>query len=119
MMGVVRWLMVVGVFLVLPSLASAQEAVLTGTVTDSTNAVVPGVVIRAVHEASGNTFDAVTDQRGGYRLSGRIGTYPVTAELSGFNNPTRTRRGLPVRHSAGINPPMAPGRPTPAGRGTR
>ena len=48
--GVVRWLVVVGVSLVLPSLASAQEAVLSGTVTDSTNAVLPGVVVRAVHE---------------------------------------------------------------------
>ena len=84
MMGVVRWLMVVGVFLVLPSLASAQEAVLTGTVTDSTNAVVPGVVIRAVHEASGNTFDAVTDQRGGYRLSVRIGTQQLSSNSRGW-----------------------------------
>src|SRR5438105_7868289 len=109
MMGVVRWLMVVGVFLVLPSLASAQEAVLTGTVTDSTNAVVPGVVIRAVHEASGNTFDAVTDQRGGYRLSVRIGTYRITAELSGFNTVTRTGVELLVGQSAVINLQMAPG----------
>src|SRR2546429_5515733 len=118
MMGVVRWLMVVGVFLVLPSLASAQEAVLTGTVTDSTNAVVPGVVIRAVHEASGNTFDAVTDQRGGYRLSVRIGTYRITAELSGFNTVTRTGVELLVGQSAVINLQMAPGGLTEAVTGS-
>jgi hypothetical protein len=107
--GVVRWLVVVGVSLVLPSLASAQEAVLSGTVTDSTNAVLPGVVVRAVHEASGNTFDAVTDQRGAYRLSVRIGTYRITAELSGFTTVTRTGVELLVGQSAVINVQMAPG----------
>src|SRR2546429_1740554 len=119
MMGVVRWLMVVGVFLVLPSLASAQEAVLTGTVTDSTNAVVPGVVIKAVHEASGNTFDTVTDQRGGYRIPVRIGTYRITAELSGFTTVTRTGVELLVGQSAVINLQMAPGGLAEAGEGTR
>ena len=112
--GLVRWLVIVGVSLALPSLASAQEAVLSGTVTDSTNAVLPGVVIRAVHEASGNSFDAVTDQRGGYRLSVRIGTYRISAELSGFGSVTRTGVELLVGQSAVINLQMAPGSVTEA-----
>ena len=107
--GVVRWLMVVGVSLVLPSLASAQEAVLSGTVTDSTNAVLPGAMIRAINEASGNTFEAVADQRGGYRIPVRIGTYRLTAELSGFSTVTRTGVELLVGQSAVINLQMAPG----------
>ena len=36
--------------------------------TDATGAVLPGVTIRAVHEASGNSFEAVTDARGVYRM---------------------------------------------------
>ena len=40
--GVVRRLLLVGVLLVLPVLAFAQEAVLIGTVTDSTGGVLPG-----------------------------------------------------------------------------
>jgi len=103
-----RWL-VVGIILVFPSIAFAQEAVLSGIVTDSTNAVLPGVAIKAVHEASGNTFDTVTDQRGGYRIPVRIGTYRITAELSGFTTVTRTGVELLVGQSAVINLQMAPG----------
>jgi hypothetical protein len=70
--------------------ASAQEATLLGTVTDTTGGALPGVTVTAVHEASGNTFTAVTDDRGGYRIAARVGTYRVTAELSGFAPATRT-----------------------------
>ena len=57
-------LIVVAVLLTLPAVARAQEAVLSGTVSDSTGSVLPGVVVRAVHEASGNTFEGITDERG-------------------------------------------------------
>src|SRR2546428_439515 len=107
--GVVRCLMVVSIVLALPTLGLAQEAVLSGTVTDSTNAVLPGAMIRAIHEASGNTFEAVADQRGGYRIPVRIGTYRITAELSGFSTVTRTGVELLVGQSAVINLQMAPG----------
>src|SRR5262245_57892886 len=67
-----------------------QQATLLGTVTDATGAVLPGVTVTAVHEASGNTFVAVTDERGGYRLPVRTGGYRMTAELAGFSTVTRT-----------------------------
>ena len=60
----VRRLMVVGALLSLPVAAYAQEAVLTGIVTDSTGGVLPGVTVTAVLEATGNRFEAVTDTRG-------------------------------------------------------
>src|SRR5688572_11112093 len=72
-----------------PSISHAQEAVLTGTVTDSTGAVLPGVTITAVHEASGNRFLGVTDERGIYRVPARVGAYQLTAELQGFTNVAR------------------------------
>jgi hypothetical protein len=43
--------------LALPITAAAQEATLTGQVADSTGAVLPGVVVRAVHEATGTTTE--------------------------------------------------------------
>jgi hypothetical protein len=76
--------------LLLPAIAHAQEATLSGTVSDSTGGLLPGVAIRAVHEASGNSFETVTDDRGAYRLALRVGTYVVTAELAGFAPVTRT-----------------------------
>jgi hypothetical protein len=57
--------------------------VVSGTVTDSTGAVLPGVTVTAVHEASGNTFEAVTDERGAFRLQVRVGTYRVTSSAIG------------------------------------
>ena len=59
----------------LPGAASAQEAVLTGTVSDSTGAVLPGVTVVAVNEATGNRFEGVTDERGIYRIPARVGAY--------------------------------------------
>ena len=107
--GLVRRLLVVGVILAWPSLAHAQEAALTGTVTDSTNAVLPGVTIKAVHEASGNTFEGVSDQRGVYRIQVRVGVYLITAELSGFTTVTQRGVELLVGQTAVINPQMVPG----------
>ena len=44
-------------FFVFPFASAAQDATLTGVVTDSTGGVLPGVTVVAVHEASGNTFE--------------------------------------------------------------
>jgi hypothetical protein len=68
----------------------AQEATFAGAVTDSTGAVLPGVTITAVHTASGNTFTTTTDERGEFRLPVRVGTYTITAELSGFTTVNRS-----------------------------
>ena len=83
-------LLVTLVLLILPVAAFGQEATFTGVVTDSTGAVLPGVTITAVHTASGNTFTTNTDQRGEFRLPVRVGTYTISAELSGFTTVTRS-----------------------------
>ena len=46
--------------------------------------MLPGVTVTALHEASGNTFVAVTDTVGAFRLPMRTGGYKVTVELPGF-----------------------------------
>ena len=48
------------ILLCAPEGAMAQEATLTGTISDSTGAVLPGVTVTAVHEASGISFESVT-----------------------------------------------------------
>jgi hypothetical protein len=88
--SVVRWTVLVCALIALPVRGYAQEAVLSGTVTDATGSVLPGVTVTAVLEATGNKFVAVTDERGVYRLSVRIGTYSLTGELAGF---TTVKRG--------------------------
>src|SRR3989442_1587512 len=100
---VMRMLMVGGVLLALPLSALAQEATVRGTVTDSTGGVVPGVTITATHEASGNTFVAVTDARGQYRLPVRTGVYKLTAELAGFATVTKGGLELQIGQEAVAN----------------
>src|SRR5687767_1625576 len=91
-----------------PSISQAQEAVLTGTVTDSTGAVLPGVTVTAVHGATGNVFLGVTDEGGIYRIPARVGVYQLTAELQGFASAVRTGIELLVGQVASLNLQMAP-----------
>ena len=106
--SVVRRLILLCAMLALPGMAFAQEAVLTGTITDSTDAVLPGVTVQAVHEASGNNYEAVTDARGVYRIPVRVGSYKITAELTGFGNVMRTGVELLVGQTITMNLQMAP-----------
>jgi hypothetical protein len=92
----------------LPFAASAQEASLSGTVTDATGGVLPGVVVRAVRQDSGNSFESVTDGVGTYRLLVRVGVYQITAELAGFVTVNRSGLELLVGQQATINFQMAP-----------
>ncbi|MSO82086.1 MAG: hypothetical protein EXQ53_02150 [Acidobacteria bacterium] len=100
--GVVRWLIVVAALLALPVAGYAQEATITGSVTDSTGGVLPGVTVTAVHEATGNTFVSVTDERGIYRIPARVGRYKLTAELSGFTTLTRSGVTLLIGQTANL-----------------
>ena len=100
---------VVAAFLAMPAVARAQEAVLSGTVTDGSSAVLPGAVVRAVHAASGNTFETVTDERGAFRMSVRSGAYVITAQLTGFVTVTRRGVELLVGQTAAINLQMTVG----------
>jgi hypothetical protein len=90
----------------IPASALAQEAVLSGTVTDLTGAVLPGVTITAVHQATGNRFTALTDERGVYRVAARAGVYTLTAELAGFRAVTRDGLELRVGQVMTVNLPM-------------
>src|SRR5262249_8005917 len=91
----------------LPAIGYAQDSVMTGTVTDSTGAVLPGVTVTATNVESGNTFVAVTDERGNFRLPVRIGNYRINAELTGFATVNRTAQML-VGQTNLVNFQMAP-----------
>jgi len=100
--------LLLGTLLVVPFTAYAQEATLGGTIVDSTNSVLPGVTVTAVHQASGNRFVAVTDGRGVFRMPVRIGEYVLTAELQGFTTITRSGIQLLVGQNAVLNLQLAP-----------
>jgi hypothetical protein len=101
-------LIAIAAMLMIPSAVFAQEATLSGTVTDSTGGVLPGVVVRAVHEASGNSFEGVTDGSGAFRLEVRVGAYRIIAELAGFTTVNRTGLELLVGQQGVVNLQMTP-----------
>ncbi len=99
----VRGLVAIGVVVALPAIGSAQEAVVSGIVRDATASVLPGVTVTAVHEATGNTFEAVTDASGAFRIPVRTGAYRVAAALTGFATVTRTGLELLLGQQAVVN----------------
>src|SRR5215471_17837444 len=100
-------LLVAGAILMLPVLGQAQESTVSGTVTDSTGAVIPGVMVTATHNESGNKFVALTDEHGGFRLLVRVGNYRITAELAGFGTVNRSIQVL-VGRTAVVNIELMP-----------
>jgi Carboxypeptidase regulatory-like domain/TonB dependent receptor-like, beta-barrel len=105
--GVVTHLLVLGAILALPVVAYAQDSTMTGTVTDATGGVLPGVTVTATNVESGNTFVALTDERGDFRLPVRIGNYRVTAELAGFTTVNRNLQML-VGQTVVLNVQLTP-----------
>ena len=94
---------VIGALLALPMGVYAQEATLSGTVSDTTGGVLPGVTVVAVHQATGNTFESVTDGTGRYRMPVRIGAYSITAALPGFQTVTQAGVAVQVGQVATVN----------------
>ena len=101
-------LLALPLLLILPMSAAAQEAAISGTVTDQTGGVLPGVVVRVVNEANGNSYEAVTDSTGKYLLTVRIGGYRVAAELAGFASVERRGVQVQVGQQVALNLQMAP-----------
>ena len=104
----IPWVLAIAIVLALPGASYAQEATVTGTITDSTGGVLPGVTVTATNTDSGNTFVAVTDSAGVFRLPLRIGTYQFTAELSGFATVTRSGIEMQINQRAVLNLQLAP-----------
>ncbi|MGI8783981.1 MAG: TonB-dependent receptor domain-containing protein [Acidobacteriota bacterium] len=83
----------------LAALAAAQTGTsrITGTVRDSSSAVVPGVTVTAKNEATGVGYTQITTDAGLYAFPDLpAGKYAVTAELTGFKTTHKTGNILEV-----------------------
>ena len=81
--------------MVAPGIAAAQDAVLSGTVTDSTGLLLPGVTVEVRSTADDQAHTAVTDGTGTFTITDLpAGSYAVTFSLSGFR--TVARDGVAV-----------------------
>src|SRR3989475_8534841 len=74
-----------------PALAQSTFATLTGTVTDSSGAVLPGVTITVTNTRTQSTRTVVTDNVGNYVLANLdAGEYRIVTTLASFVEQTRT-----------------------------
>jgi hypothetical protein len=93
-----------GLMLAVGTVASAQQTAgnIAGRVLDGQGASTPGVTVSAVDARTGFTRFAVTDETGSYRLTALpVGTYDLTATLSGFK--TVDRKGIVVNVSQTVD----------------
>jgi len=83
--------------------AQTTFAILTGTVTDPSGAVLPGVTVTATNTATETVRTTVTDSVGEYQLLNLdAGTYRVTIKLAGFADQTRETQLL-ARQTVRVN----------------
>jgi hypothetical protein len=81
-----------------------QNATVSGTITDASGAVIPGVTVSITNVNTGVTLTAVTNSTGYYQMENLIpGQYTVTAEAKGFEKALRTAFTLEVAQTATID----------------
>jgi carboxypeptidase family protein len=102
---VIRALVLV-LFAVLPGTAQTTSAV-TGTVTDSSSGILPGVTVDISGPSLTGLQTAVTDEEGVYRFVGvPPGVYTLIYELPGFARVTREEIELTANVIAVVNVAM-------------
>jgi len=73
------------------ALAQAITGRISGTVTDSNGAAVPGATVKITNEGAGQTRTAMTDPNGFYVATNLlVGIYTVSVESQGFKKTTKT-----------------------------
>jgi len=104
------FLLVIASFVLLPAMAQAQS-VFTGTVKDTSGAVMPGVTVEAASPVLiEKVKSAITDENGLYRIVDlRPGTYSLTFTLPGFNTITRAAIELQSNFTATISVELSVG----------
>src|SRR5262245_30999379 len=81
-----------------------STAAISGTLQDTTGAVLPGVNITVKHVDSGLTRNAISTENGGYNLPALpVGPYELTTDLPGFKQQVRRGINLVVGQEAVVN----------------
>lgn len=89
-------------FVAIPASAQFDTGTITGTITDSSGAVIPGATVMILDVGTGRQVTVTTDRRGGFNASALpFGTYNVTARAKGFI--VSTAQGIILNVGAKVN----------------
>jgi iron complex outermembrane receptor protein len=92
------------------ALAQANTGALSGVVKDDSGAAVPGVSVRVFNEDAGATVEAISDERGAYRVDGLApGRYFVEISFDGFESVT-SRTTLTAGQVVALDGTLSPAR---------
>ncbi len=93
--------------------AQSVTGTITGTVTDSTGAVIPGAKVTAKETATGVTHNAATNSAGIFTFPElQPGSYSLSATAPGFSVAVRQGIELQINQTASVTLPLAPGAAT-------
>ena len=96
------FLMTIAMVVSLP--AVAQQAGLTGAVTDPTGAVIPGAAVTVTHKGTGVARTTTTSADGGYLIQQlEPGQYRLEISMQGFKTAVRDPVTLPVGITSTVN----------------
>src|SRR5262245_14767615 len=85
------WVVVCSFALTMTAFTQSDRGTITGTVSDATGAVIPGVAIEAKNSQTGATYQAGSSETGNYTLAQLpAGTYELSANLPGFKRYLRS-----------------------------
>ncbi|HJP90349.1 MAG TPA: carboxypeptidase regulatory-like domain-containing protein [Pyrinomonadaceae bacterium] len=83
---------------------------ISGTVVDSSGAVVPDATVTVINSATNAARNAVTDESGFYTVTNLpVGTYTVTVERQGFKKANQTDNVLTADQRLTVNVTLEPG----------
>ena len=104
-LGVAQFALVLCSLLLVPAVVSAQDAGISGVVSDDTGGVLPGVTVTAASPALiEQQRIAITDGQGQFAFVGlAVGTYSVEFSLPGFNQIRREGVELTSGFTANIS----------------
>jgi hypothetical protein len=87
-----------------PLAAQTVTGTVQGTVTDTTDAPIPGVTVTIRNAETGTTREVVTNERGFYNAPFlAIGPYRLSATLAGFGTVTRDRVDVRLNETLSVN----------------
>lgn len=98
-------LLLAGVILIAPIVtAQTGQGTLTGSITDSTGAIIPGVSVSIVNQANGFVYSAVSNAEGIYRVPYlNAGMYQISYETAGFKKLVRQNIQIRSTETLGLN----------------
>ena len=95
---------------VAPAAAQGTTSRVVGTVIDTSGGKVPGATVTLTNEATGVSFNTVTNETGNYSFEAvQVGRYTLTVELDGFKKFVSTTNTVNIGDPTTINAELAPG----------